>query len=106
MMNILKMLFGSRKAALNKPVVSGSKDPKDYTKDKLSTGWESDNTYCNVCMKSTGHNEFMSDICNSCGNFNTQIRFGRSYRKIYIDGAWKYQVRYKNGTEEIREGWY
>ena len=28
MMNILKMLFGSRKPALNKPVVSGSASPK------------------------------------------------------------------------------
>ena len=98
-MNLLEILFGRKKPLQ-------SKDPKDYTKDKLSTDWESDNTYCNVCKKSTEHEEFMSDICNGCGSFNTQIRFGRSYRKIYIDGSWKYQVRYKNGTEEIREEWY
>lgn len=105
-MSILEWLFGASKPTLNKPIVSGSKDPKDYTKTDLSTTWKADHVYCDVCMKSTGHNEFMSGICNNCGNFNTQIRYGRSYRKIYIDGAWKYQVRYKNGTEEIREKWY
>jgi len=84
-----------------------SKDPKDYTKCKLSTGWESDRIYCSACKKSTGHNEYMSDICNGCGSFNTQIRFGRSYRKIYIDGKWKFQIKYKNSeNDEIREEWY
>lgn len=105
-MNWIKKIFRKRYTELSKHAFSGSKDPKDYKEDKLSTGWKSDNIYCSACMKSTGHNEFMSDICNGCGNFNTQIRFGRSYRKIYIDGEWKYQVRYRSGTEEIRKEWY
>ncbi len=97
--NLIKRLF-------SKPASRGSKDPKDYTKCDLSTEWKCDDIYCKVCNKSTSPNEYMSDICNGCGNFNTQIRYGRSYRKIYIDNAWKYQVRYRNGNEEIRETWY
>ena len=102
-MNILQWLFGS---VMNEPAVGRSKDPKDYTKDELSTNWEGDKTHCSACKKSTGHNEYMSDICDGCGGFNTQVRFGRSYRKIYIDGKWMYQIRYKNGNEEIRDKWY
>lgn len=105
-MNLLTWLFGDRDSGLKKPRGCRSKDPKDYTKDELSTGWKGDAMYCTACNKSTGHNEFMSDICNSCGSFHTQKHYGRSYRKIYIDGSWKYQVRYKDGTEEIREVWY
>ncbi len=83
-----------------------SKDPSDYRKDSLSTEWQADDHYCSVCKKSTGFNEYMSEICNGCGNFSTQIYNGRSYRKIYIDDKWKYQVRYKDGIEEIIEKWY
>lgn len=88
------------------PKLTKAKDPTDYTKDSLSTGWKTDDRYCTKCLKSTNHDEFMSDICNNCGSFNTQVRYCRVYRKIYIDGAWKYQVRYKDGHEEIREDWY
>ncbi len=103
-MNIFKWLFGSRKHQPN--TIEGSKDPKDYKKDKLSTGWEHDDHYCSRCNCSTGHNEFMTDTCNSCGNFHTQHNSGRNFRKIYIDGQWKYQIRYEDGREEIRKEWY
>ena len=99
-MELLKRLFGVT------PIIAENKDPKDYKKCKLSTNWGSDDHYCNVCKKSTTTNEYLSAICNGCGSFNTQVRFGRSYRKIYINGMWKYQIRYKEGTEEMREGWY
>lgn len=90
---------------INFPIVKASKDPNDYTKDDLSTDWYGDDHYCNKCKKSTSHNEYMSSICNTCGSFDKQIVYGRSYRKIYIDGRWKYQVRYKNGFNEIRDNW-
>lgn len=106
MIKFIRNLFNNRKLQCNIPVVRRSKDPKDYTKCDLSTEWESDNTYCKKCMKSTGHKAYMSDICNGCGSFNTQVRFGRSYRKIKIDGEWKYQIRYRNGDEEVRDDWY
>jgi hypothetical protein len=95
-----------RKKRSEKSVPNGNKNPEDYTKDELSTNWKSDRNYCENCMKSTDHNEYMSDICNSCGSFNTQVHFGRSYRRIVIDGSWNYQIRYRDGKEEIRENWY
>ena len=84
----------------------GSKDPNDFTKCALSTAWLVDAHYCTKCKKSTSHNEFMSDICSGCGSFNTQDRFGRSYRKIRIEGKWMYQIRYKNGDMEITDNSY
>jgi hypothetical protein len=80
---------------------SGSKDPNDYKKDSLSTDWESDDHYCSICKRSTKHNEYMSDICNGCGGFNTQVRYGRCFRKIYIDGKWRIQIKYRNGDNCI-----
>lgn len=78
-----------------------SKDPKDYTKSDLSTEWKSDNTYCSKCMKSTGHNEYMSDICNNCGSFNTQIRFGRSYSNAKFLA---FNLDFENIPEEVGAG--
>jgi len=107
-MNLIKIIFGKKvkekQCAIDS--VRHSKDPNDYKKCSLSTEWKSDDTHCTKCKKSTGHNEYMSDICNGCGSFNTQVRFGRSYRKIKVDGKWKYQVRYRNGDEEIIDKWY
>lgn len=97
-MNIFKRLF-FKKTLKNK-------NPDDYTKCESSTDWQSDNMHCGKCLKSTSHSEYISDICNGCGSFNTQVSFGRSYRKIYVDGVWKYQIRYKNGRKEIRNEWY
>lgn len=99
-------MFGKKKVSSENDHIITSKDPKDYTKTELSTDWEADKHHCTACNKSTGHNEYMSDICSGCGKFNTQVRFQRSFRKIYIAGSWKYQVRYKDGTEEIRAKWY
>ncbi len=104
--SIIKFYHNFMGYITNKPYVILSKDPKDYTLDKLSTPWKVDSQFCKFCRKSTSHSEYMSDICNGCGSFNTQSSNGRSYRKIYIDGEWKYQVRYKNGNEEIRKEWY
>ncbi len=82
------------------------KDPKDYTKTPSSTGWQLDSHFCNKCLKSTGHSEFMSGVCNGCGGFETQWSKGRSYRQIIQNGKWVYQIRYEKGNEEIRDGWY
>lgn len=82
------------------------KYPKDYTLSESSTEWLSERSYCKKCSCTTAHNEFMSDICNTCGSFNTQERMGRSYRTIWYQGKWQYQVRYREGKEEIIEEWY
>ena len=78
-----------------------SKDPKDFKKCELSTDWQVDRRYCTNCKNSCNHRENTSHICNSCGEFNTIELFGRSFREIFIDNEWKYQFKYKNGTEEI-----
>ncbi len=105
-MSLFKLLFGISKTS-RKPKVAGSKDPNDHKKCALSTGWKLDDHYCSNCKKSTGHNEYITHCCNNCGEFGTQVRSGRTYRKIFIDDKWKYQIRYKrNNDEEIIEKWY
>ncbi len=109
MKEFLKKIFGSNKS--NESIVGTEKmikekDPKDYKKCNLSTEWEADDHHCKNCKCSTGHNEWMSDICNSCGSFDTQVRYDRSYRKIFYGGKWMYQVRYRDGKEEIIKNWY
>jgi hypothetical protein len=83
-----------------------NKDPADFTLTKSSTNWITDSHYCSNCKHSTSHREFMSGVCNSCGEFNTQVLYGRSYRKIYIDDKWKYQFKYHNGSIEIKDKFY
>jgi len=78
-----------------------SKDPNDLTLTKLSKPWIGDRRYCSICKKSTGHYEYMSGICNSCGSFESQVIYGRSYRKIKINGKWKVQYKYRNGDTEV-----
>jgi hypothetical protein len=81
----------------------GSKDPNDFTKTNLSTNWKTVSVYCKKCKSDGSHNEFMADVCNSCGSFFTMKLNGKSWRKIYIDGKWKYQVKYANGSIEIKD---
>jgi len=81
-------------------------DPKDYRKSDSSTDWSFDAHYCNDCRCSTGHQEFMSDVCRSCGGFKTQFNSGRSWRRIVQNGKWVFQVKYQDGTEEIIKEWF
>jgi hypothetical protein len=86
--------------------INHNKDPMDYKKCSLSTDWDIDPHHCTKCQKSTSHREYISDVCNSCGSFDTQVLHGRSYRKIKEHGEWRYQVRYRNGVQEIMDTWY
>lgn len=100
-----KLLFGIRKTNF-KPKKAGSKDPDDHTKCELSTGWKVDDHYCSSCKKSTGWTQYMSRICKHCGEHGTQSR-KRTYRKIWFNDKWQYQIRYNHlHTEEIIERWY
>jgi len=105
-MRVVEKITKALKWLFNETEIVGSKNPSDYKQCKLSTGWSPDDHHCTSCMKSTEHREYMSGICNGCGSFKTQVRFERSWRKIFIDGEWKYQIKYKDGTEEIRKWWY
>jgi hypothetical protein len=77
------------------------KDPNDYTLTESSKPWASDEVYCKTCKKSCGHEEFMSSICNGCGSYGTQERFGRSYREIWNGVKWVTQFKYRNGESVI-----
>ncbi len=77
-----------------------NKDPNDFTLTKSSTQWQTD-TYCTKCKHSTSHSEYMAGVCNNCGEFETQYLYGRSYRKIYIDGKWVTQFKYRGGGMDI-----
>lgn len=81
-------------------------DLADYRKSETSSEWLAESHCCINCKCTTTHNEFMSDICNSCGKFNTQKRYERSYRKVFYGGKVQYQVRYRDGREEVIEKWY
>jgi hypothetical protein len=82
------------------------KDPNDFTKCKSSTNWNVENSYCTSCKCTGSHSEYMSDVCNTCGQFDTIVLYGRSYRKIYYQSKWQYQIKYKNGKIELRENWF
>lgn len=107
MVKLFKYLFKSKQQRFDIRFAGKSKDPNDYTKCELSTGWKVDHYYCTKCKKSSDHDEYISSICNVCGSFCTIESLGRTYRKIYIDGKWKYQIKYRGvKPDEIREGWY
>ena len=95
----------------------GNKDPDDFTLCSLSTPWQIDEHYCSRCKCSTGHQEYLSGACNQCGAFGTQELCNRSWRKIWYEGKWQFQVRYQGrqvfpsisktgGCVEIIEKWY
>ena len=79
------------------------KDPKDFTKTESSTNWNTIDISCNRCDKECYHTEFMSDICNNCGGINTVVRHQKVYRKIYYQGKWVYQIKYKKLGEFISD---
>ena len=74
------------------------KDPLDFTLTKSSTAWDTED-YCHKCFSGLCHEEFMSDICNSCGQFN-DLSFSRfkkrTFRKIYTPNGWVTQRRYSD----------
>lgn len=99
-------MFGIFKKKIQEGKALPNKDPNDYTLTESSTPWKADSSFCRVCKKTTSHSEFMSGVCNGCGSFNDQPLYRRSHRKLYIDGKWKVQYKYKNGDMEIVEKEY
>jgi len=75
-----------------------AKDPMDWRLTKNSKKWDVE-YYCSLCKSATGHEEFMSYICNSCGGHgNTRER--RSYRSIWDGSKWVTQEKYGNGEDD------
>lgn len=78
------------------------KDSNDYTLTKNSTEWSTDSHFCKRCESTTGHEEYMANICNNCGNMEIQGRY-RAYRKIVQNGKWVYQYKYQNDTFKLTD---
>lgn len=105
-------IFSKKKEKISKNTLV-DKDPDDFTLCSSSTAWVIDKHYCANCKCSTGHQEYMSEVCNQCGAFDTQHLMERSYRQIWYKGKWQYQVRYKEDRNRkkpnphaiIPEGW-
>lgn len=74
-----------------------SKDPSDFTLTSNSTEWRYER-HCSECKSRTGHNEYMADVCNSCGAIGAFLHKPRTFRKIYHKGVWVYQYRYGSRT--------
>lgn len=95
-MNWISRLLRKDKKKKKNPV--GSKDPKDLKKCDLSTQWKPDRFHCTFCKESATHDEYIANICNTCGCFHTVIMNGRVYRKIWHEEQWQYQLRYPSGN--------
>jgi hypothetical protein len=76
-----------------------AKDPLDFTLTPSSTRWYTHH-YCELCKAWTDHDEWMSQICNSCGGHG-DMRGYRSSRKIWNGERWVQQFRYHNGSIEL-----
>lgn len=95
---LLKMKFNPFKWFRKIPIKMGPllpKDPKDFTLTKSSTPWHIDEYFCAKCLNSTSHEEYMADVCNSCGEMWAQRLYGRSVRKIWNGQKWIWQYKYK-----------
>ena len=72
------------------------KDPSDRRLCKSSTAWKHER-YCPNCYATTQHDEFMTRICLSCGEYDREMIFSdRAYRQIFYQGKWRVQRSYKN----------
>jgi hypothetical protein len=65
--------------------------------DTASEWWHEH--YCNHCKSKTGHEEFMTNICLSCGTYSERNCWeDRASRRYYNGSEWVIQHRYKNGS--------
>lgn len=72
-----------------------SKNITDAKSDILSTSWDTISQGCSSCESYCGHQEYMADACNNCGEHGTVERFLYSYRYVFHEGEWKEQRKYK-----------
>ncbi len=55
---------------------------------------------CQNCLEKTGHEEFMTEICLSCGGEG--VPGNGATRQIFYRGQWRAQMRYR-GHDYLRE---
>lgn len=107
---IFQKLFPNNSKIIPVPIIP-EKDPNDNTLTVSSTEWKTENYHCVKCLKSSTHNSYMAQICNSCGTFGTITIQNRIFRKIFYNGEWQYQIKYRQTfvekeKTEIRKDWY
>ena len=59
---------------------------------------------CTECHSPVGHQEFMTQICLSCGQEMSQLPFDAAMRKIVRNGKWTQTIRVKNVEYEKVDG--
>ena len=57
---------------------------------------------CPICLEKTGHQEFMTEICLSCGGEMKTLPCDAATRRIFYCGQWRAQMRYR-GDDYLRE---
>ncbi len=57
---------------------------------------------CPICLEETGHQEFMTQICLSCGGEMKRLPRNGATRRIFYGGQWRTQMRYC-GDDYLRE---
>jgi len=83
------------------PKPKNDHDPHDVRPSRSATGWNITDHWCPNCKASTSHNEYMADACYNCGSSGIQIRFQRTWRRIFYEGIWQIQIKYSDGTFEF-----
>jgi hypothetical protein len=80
-----------------------AKDPADFTLTDSSKRWESED-FCPHCLSTIGHDEFMSGICNSCGEQDGKYDVfpNRAVREIWNGEKWVFQYK-ERGNIRISE---
>lgn len=92
---------------VKEPEKPTEKDPSDHTNKGSCGNWKVDQYYCIECKMSVPYqrSNILMRICPHCGQ--TPIRppllCQRVYRKIFIKESWKWQVKYWDGSEIIKE---
>jgi hypothetical protein len=70
----------------------------DLRASDIASEWWHEN-FCLHCKAKTGHEEFMTNICLTCGTYSERNCMGyRASRRYMKDGAWVIQHRYESGT--------
>jgi hypothetical protein len=85
---------------LSKITKMEAKDPNDASLTINSGAW-STGAFCEECKATPCHEEWMADICNSCGfigDHKKGVRGKRTFRRIYNGKKWITQIKYSNKT--------
>lgn len=70
----------------------------DLRESSIAGKWKHE-YYCRHCKAKTGHEEFMTSICLSCGTYSSgNCMCSRASREYIKDGSRRIQHHYKDGS--------